>query len=162
MIRAKFTPNSHERPWLVSWTLQWLDAVDRQAGRVRSAPDTGDGQVEILLFVAALRQVIRGSEALLGPGHPAVREFHGSIPGAVDVRDMLEHFDAYLAGRGKLQNVDSKPWDVHFSTDEPTGGERVIHIGDRSVNVPEAAVAAKRLAWAAVDVETRSTGLVPD
>ena len=91
------------RAWLISWTYQWLDAVDRQAGRTLDMPDHGKGQVEILLFVGALRNVMRGAEAILGKDHAAVRSFYEAVPGAMDIRDMLEHFDEYVTGNGRLQ-----------------------------------------------------------
>jgi hypothetical protein len=49
---------------------------------------------EILLFVTALRNVVRGAEALLGYEHEAVKSFFYM---AVPTRrrcDVLEHFDA--------------------------------------------------------------------
>ena len=50
MSRNKPQPDERQSQAIVSWTYQWLDAVDRQAYRVFTAPKTGAGQVEILLF----------------------------------------------------------------------------------------------------------------
>ena len=44
------------------------------------------GQVEILLFVTALRNVVRGAEALLGYEHEAVKSFYMAVPNAKAVR----------------------------------------------------------------------------
>ena len=67
-----------------------------------------------------------------------------------DVRDMLEHFDLYLAGKGNLQGDDSEPWSVLFSSDEPNGGERKVHVGRFSIDVSSAAAARGLLARTAL------------
>jgi hypothetical protein len=61
MSRSKPEPDERQSQAIVSWTYQWLDAVDRQADRVFTALNTGAGQVEILLFAMALRNVLRGA-----------------------------------------------------------------------------------------------------
>ena len=143
---------SDQRAWLVSWTYQWLDAVDRQAQRVQSAPNNGMGQVEILLFVVALRNVLRGSEAILGRRHSAVCAFHRSVPAAKDIRDMLDHFDEYVLGAGRLQKGGPpSDWLVYYSSEHEVGGERAIHIDGHTLRVDEAAEAAKVLARAAIN-----------
>jgi hypothetical protein len=139
------------RAWIISWTFQWLDAVDRQAGRALDLPDHGKGQVEILLFVGALRNVLRGAEAILGKQHPAVRCFYEAVPGARDIRDMLEHFDEYVTGSGRLQKSESSDWLVYFSSDREEGGERTIHVGGRELDVETAALAARTLAVTALN-----------
>jgi hypothetical protein len=139
------------RAWITSWTFQWLDAVNRQAGRVLDVPDHGEGQVEILLFVGALRNVLRGAEAILGKEHAAVRSFYEAVPGAMDIRDMLEHFDEYVTGSGRLQKGKSPDWLVFYSSDREAGGERAIHVAGRELDVETAAAAAGTLAAAAMN-----------
>jgi hypothetical protein len=146
----------HQRLEIASWTYQWLDAVDKQAERVAEAPDNGGGQVEILLFVTALRNVVRGAEALLGYEHEAVKSFYQSVPNAKAVRDMLEHFDAYVRGIGSLQknrlteDLPVSQWRVYYSSNEPVGGERRIHVDGLELDVRAAATAAWPLAQAAL------------
>jgi hypothetical protein len=146
----------HQRLEIASWTYQWLDAVDRQAERVAEAPDNGSGQVEILLFVTALRNVVRGAEAVLGYDHVAVKRFDQSVPNARAVRDMLEHFDAYVRGIGNMQNQRKKAelplnaWRVYYSSNEPVGGERRIDVDGLELDVTAAASAAWPLAQAAL------------
>lgn len=135
------------RAWIISWTVQWLDAVERQAGRVLDAPGHGNGQIEILLFVGALRKVLRGAEAILGEEHAAVRSFYEAVPGATDIRDMLEHFDEYVTGSGRLQKGGSPDWLVSFSSDREVGGECAIHVDGRSLDVETAASQARTLRW---------------
>jgi hypothetical protein len=152
----------HQRLEIASWTYQWLDAVDKQAERVAQAPDNGAGQVEVLLFVTALRNVIRGAEAVLGSGHDAVKMFHRAVPNAKNVRDMLEHFDKYVAGLGNMQTARKKadlpvrPWLVSYSSDEPVGGERRIQVDGLELDVAVAASAARPLAQAALQAASIS------
>jgi hypothetical protein len=145
-------PIEYQRAEIGSWTMQWLEAVARQSERVAAAPNTGAGQVEILLFVTALRNVIRGAEKILGGDHEAVRAFHQAVPGAKDVRDMLEHFDAYVGGQGRLQERNAPQWIVSYSPTVLGGGEQIIHINeDYTLAVADAAAAARPLAFAALE-----------
>ena len=123
-----------QRAWLISWTCQWLDAVDRQAGRALDVPDPGKGQVEILLFVVALRNVLRGAEAILGKEHAAVRSFYEAVPGARDIRDMLEHFDEYVP-----EAVDSR------EASRPTGWCSSALIVRLAVNAPSTSMADRSM-----------------
>jgi hypothetical protein len=54
----------------------------RQHDRPTPVPD----RFEILLFVTALRNVVRGAEALLGYEHEAVKSFYMAVPNAKAVR----------------------------------------------------------------------------
>jgi hypothetical protein len=138
----------HQRLEIASWTYQGLHAVDKQAGQVAEAPDNGAEQVEILLFVTALRNVVRGAEALLGYEHEAVKSFYQAVPNARAVREMLEHFDAYVRGIGNLQmqrmseDLPVSQWRVYYSSNEPVGGERRIHVDGLELEVRAAATAA--------------------
>jgi hypothetical protein len=110
------------------WTHAWFVAVDRQSRRIREA-NFDDRQIEILMFVDALRNVVRGATSILGDGHPALEEFDAAMPDVKDARDMLEHFDEYVAGAGKLHGWGAAerriPWWVMFSGD---GDEHSITI----------------------------------
>ncbi|MCR4512958.1 hypothetical protein [Aeromicrobium sp. 50.2.37] len=84
----------------------WLEAAVRQARRVLKGT-LDDGQnVEFMLFSTALNNAMRGAKAVLGKDHPQVASFVSAVPDVQHIRDMLEHFDNYLTGEGRLQ---SKP-----------------------------------------------------
>ncbi|MGW8955768.1 hypothetical protein [Streptomyces sp. NPDC055709] len=93
-----------------AWT--WQNTVQLQLQRVLA----GDGWTTILdayQFVMALRMVLRGVEmtrqhltteparALLDEGLVA---FTAAVPGGKDARDVIEHFDEYTQGTGRLQH----------------------------------------------------------
>jgi hypothetical protein len=157
MSRKKPSPDERQSQAIVPWTYQWLEAVDRQAHRVFTAPNSGAGQIEILLFVMALRNLLRGAERILGAQHHEVSAFLKRVPNAKVIRDMLEHFDDYLIGSGDLQKNGEHTvrWNVSYSSDvldsdDPEIGERVIHINGRSLDVGWAAEAVRPLAQAAI------------
>src|SRR5690349_19370877 len=84
----------------------WLEAAVRQAQRVLEGT-LDDGQsVEFMLFCTALNNAARGAKAVLGKDHSQVAAFDAAARDGKHIRDMLEHFDNYLTGTGKLQ---SKP-----------------------------------------------------
>ncbi|MER6937592.1 hypothetical protein ABTX24_19340 [Nocardioides sp. NPDC127514] len=81
----------------------WLEASVRQAQRVLDGT-LDDGQnVEFMLFATALNNAARGAKAVLGRDHPQAAAFDAAVPDGKHIRDMLEHFDNYLTGTGKLQ-----------------------------------------------------------
>lgn len=84
----------------------WLEAAVRQAQRVLEASLDNGQSVEFMLFSTALNNAARGARAVLGKDHPQVAAFAAAVPDGKHIRDMLEHFDNYLTGTGKLQ---SKP-----------------------------------------------------
>lgn len=81
----------------------WLEAATRQAHRVLEGSLRDDQNVEFMLFASALNNAARGAKSILGEGHPRVRDFASAARDSKAIRDMLEHFDDYLAGTGKLQ-----------------------------------------------------------
>lgn len=84
----------------------WLEAAVRQAQRILEGT-LDDGQnVEFMLFATALNNAARGAKAVLGHDHAQVVAFEEAVRDGKHIRDMLEHFDNYLTGTGKLQ---SKP-----------------------------------------------------
>jgi hypothetical protein len=84
------------------------------------------------------------------------------VPNAKNVRDMLEHFDKYVAGIGNMQTARKKadlpvsPWLVSYGSDEPVGGERRIHVDGLELDVAAAASAARPLAQAALQAASIS------
>lgn len=93
--------SEHLGNW-VTWTFLWDQAVPRQADRILGA-EFEDAQVDVMLFADAPRNVLRGAERVLGKDHPAVQEFNSSVPVLVPIRNIYEHFDAYVEGRGRRQ-----------------------------------------------------------
>lgn len=108
--------------------------------------------VETVLYADAMRNVIRGAEAILGPDHAALRAFRKSVPAAVDIRDMLEHFDEYVMGTGKLQrqsHVDPD-WRV-FASGDISSTTRRLHIDKFVLELPAAHEALITLANVALE-----------
>jgi hypothetical protein len=85
-----------------TWTFIWDLAVQRQADRILGA-ELEDAQVDLMLFADALRNVLRGAERVLGIGSAAVQEFKVAVPDIEHVRNIYEHFDAYVEGKGFRQ-----------------------------------------------------------
>lgn len=56
-----------------------------------------------MLFAEALRNVLRGAERVLGRASVAVQTFKADVPDVEHVRDIYEHFDAYVEGKGHRQ-----------------------------------------------------------
>jgi hypothetical protein len=96
----------------------WCHAVEVQAIRI-FAEGNGmpDGpmtrQTDSYLFAIALRNLLRAA-ALLRNAAPksawssidrALNEFERKVPHAVDLRDVLDHFDDYARGKGELQKT---------------------------------------------------------
>ena len=108
--------------------LTWRHAVDVQALRVL-ADDTGmpDGpmtrQVDCYLFTFSLRNLRRSVELVrkVAPRSAwsgidkALNAFDGIAPDTLDLRGVLEHFDAYATGEGKLQDDASGPLVGYYS-----------------------------------------------
>lgn len=104
--------------WAI-WTHRWWLAAARQAQRILEAPSIGDRETEMLLFIDALRNATRGAERVLGAEHPDYQAFERQVPDVKALRDMLQHFDEYVAGKGWLRapatdEVES-PWMIMTS-----------------------------------------------
>ena len=93
--------SEHLGNW-ATWTFVWDQAVQRQGDRILGA-EFEDAQIDVMLFADALRNVLRGAERVLGKGHPAVRTFNATVPDLVHIRNIYEHFDAYVEGHGHRQ-----------------------------------------------------------
>ena len=94
----------------------WQQAVQVQSLRILSGGAAGytgpfTERVDAYLFVLALRNLIRAAswtrDSLESAGQAEARaaldRFDLAVPHAVSARDVLEHFDKYLAGVGNLQ-----------------------------------------------------------
>ncbi|MEU7613886.1 hypothetical protein [Micromonospora sp. NPDC049204] len=71
-----------------------------------------DRSADALLLMLSLRNLVRaadwGANTARGSAQEAARrqavaEFQQQLPNVVDARDVLEHFDDYATGRGRLQ-----------------------------------------------------------
>ena len=143
------TPEQRSR--LASWTYIWYTAANLAAESV-SGSGVGMSNAPLLLFVDSMRNVIRGAERLLGRDHPALRDFRAAVPDAVNVRDVVGHFDAYALGKGALQKKGLIRGDIaHFVSGRIDNEVRRIHVADFVVELPGALEALADLAQAALD-----------
>ena len=137
------------RSTLMSWFLQWWRAADLAAQMITPVLGSFDRQAAALLFATATRNVERAGAAIVGEDHPAMVAYHQAVPAVVDVRDMLEHFDAYLANTGKLQKKKTVTgFTVFFAHD---GQSLTLHVGGLSIRVEDARAAARQLMIAVED-----------
>lgn len=97
----------------------WSSALEQQRRRVLERPADRTGQsrvraeVDLYLFVLALRQFLRSAEKLveLDPQHRrALDEFRKAVPDMVLFRDVLTHYDEYEQGGGRHQPRDREPY----------------------------------------------------
>lgn len=111
----------------------WGQAVHRLVEAIEASSDNLASQVDAMLLAVAYRNVYRGAN--MAARHlprdranrlrAAMREADKLTPGAKSVRDMLEHFDEYETGAGRLQRpVDAKG---KRRLDEKLASEHLIH-----------------------------------
>jgi hypothetical protein len=89
----------------------WWGAMDLEAGRtLRAEPGPqakAETEIDGKLFVIALRNVIRAAELCRDHApevvDAALATFRERVPDATKVRNVIEHFDAYERGEGRLQ-----------------------------------------------------------
>ena len=129
--------------------LVWQRAVELAWQRTDVASfDARDQRVHLVNLVIATRNVLRISEVARDiPGvRAALDAFNRRVPRVKDVRDVLEHFDEYRRGKGRLQRA--SPFElsidvVHRGTDVGLrlGGGLEIVANDLFEAVLELAVA---------------------
>lgn len=134
----------------------WWRAVEVQGKRaldVQSVTNL-DARIEFYLFAIALRQLLRAVN-FCRPHEPAAIEaaiatFDSAVPHCVNLRDVIEHFDDYELGIGKLQRqrVLLKVPSDWFEHD---GTSTIFHLPPLHLDVAEALAAAEHLADAAMD-----------
>jgi hypothetical protein len=89
----------------------WGRAVFRLSDDITASRDDVDDQVNAMLLAVAYRNVRRAAEmaahhlpeSAASQLRQAMEDSDTLAPEALAVRDMLEHFDEYQRGRGKLQ-----------------------------------------------------------
>jgi hypothetical protein len=92
-------------------------------------------QAQAMLLILALRNLLRAAEMAVHYANKpegenlgrALSRFKAAMPDLVTARDMLDHFDDYLQGKGRRRDI----YDVLF---ERTAGRYVIHIGPASID----------------------------
>lgn len=87
---------------------RWRTALELQDKRIRSAEDQLCRQIDTDLYALVLRNLVRAVEyaANLTKNddiQKALKIFKEAVPGWINVRNFLEHFDEYAQGKGKLQ-----------------------------------------------------------
>lgn len=101
-------PANEERRRVSALLSFWLDAAELQRDRiVENAGDGNRDRADAAFFAIAIRNVVRAAD-LARDYEPAsvpqaLGAFDSAVPGAVKVRDVLEHFDDYERGKGRLQ-----------------------------------------------------------
>lgn len=144
---------------------RWARATDMQAERVLGPVGGGNKQADALLFCLSLNNLIRAAGLAVQLKVPLADEvldsFLGSFPDAKSVRDIIEHFDDYELGIGKLQNSAPSPSGsvFSFSQEHPSGSYR-IHLFSLgvSLDVRAARGAARTLAQEILSGLERQTG----
>ena len=87
---------------------RWRVGLELQDKRIRESSDRVLAQIDLELYALILRNLIRAVEYADGLTdgieiRKALEEFKKSVPGWLNVRDFIEHFDEYAQGNGKLQ-----------------------------------------------------------
>lgn len=151
---------------LAGQVLKWAEAVDLQSQRILDPTvTTMNAIVDPNLMLLALRNLVRAAEAAANHTTDqritdAVDTFKASLPGVVDMRDVVEHFDAYLEGRGKLQKRLRSPTGLpYFETFQRQPGVFQLMVTPKfTLNVGDAAEAAIKMATDVL-VALTSTGV---
>jgi hypothetical protein len=153
----------------------WHRAVTLQAERIlRPHASHMEQQTDAYLFVQAVRQVLRGADLMLRglDGDPraevveqAIADFNLAVPDAKDARDVLDHFDDYARGVGKLSHPDiknPKEREVRSSAESAaqftifyekgSDGHYTLHVGDLIIDIAGARDAASTLAKSVLGV----------
>jgi hypothetical protein len=95
--------------------VRWSSVVALVGQRLRLVEDEHPilNQADAFMFAWALRNTVRAAElchrGAEGEPHDAIGRalalFHKEVPDCVHIRDVIEHFDAYELGDGKLQRA---------------------------------------------------------
>lgn len=100
------------------------------------------------MYIGALRDLLRAClmAAHLPAAQHAVDRFVAEVPGLKDARDMLEHFDDYESGRGRLQHRAGAQEAGLLLFYESDGSTKRVHVGDLVLDIGASSEAAERLA----------------
>lgn len=151
---------------LAAWTHMWMVAATQTLGHLEDSWDDDEPLSSIgardalcLVVIDAVRNVYRGARAALPHDAEALARFEEALPQLVRIRDFFEHFDEYVAGRGRVQrDADTLPdhrvgMELRRSASDGAGGHSMtfaVREGEEHAKYevsPRAAVrAAQRLA----------------
>lgn len=170
------TVGADQRPWLrtehgatIGHTEAWCwgRTVRLQLRRILHEDDGETGIIDARQLVMALRMVLRGAQmsrahlttdagrAILDEGLAA---FTAAVPGGKEARDVIEHFDEYTQGIGRLQQPartrprlpdeeQAQRFHIDFRRDNGGNGQQrpVLIVGPYPIDLITAADAAARL-----------------
>lgn len=132
------------------------DAAYLYAGAVKFqaqsllAPDPPEAPAGFSDLRSAARQARAAEMALYYAEEPerrnleaAIERFQLALPDLVSARNMLEHFDDYLAGKGRKPRV----YDVRFKR---AGPRYVVHVGELCIDAATASEEARHLSGNAI------------
>jgi hypothetical protein len=159
----------------ISGLLAWSMAVLTTSNRLLTGSQTRiDRSADALLLMLSLRNLVRaaewGANTARGAGQEAARrqavaEFRQQLPNVVDARDVLEHFDDYATGRGRLQQravqqgQDAAKYSFAVAVD---GNAVVIAVGAYRFDVRSIRDACRELAIVILSMEEQfDTGETP-
>lgn len=116
-------------------------------------------QAQAMLLVLALRNLLRAAEMALEYAEAPERDniakaldrFRKAFPDLVTARDMLEHFDDYLTGKGRKPHL----YDVLF---ERTASRYFIHVGPITIDAATALEESRHLSGNAITAAWRDWG----
>lgn len=134
---------SLERAFIEDRILFWHGAVELQRERI-AAHDfrTWIGRLEVdgAFFAMALRNTVRAVRMardqlreIKSVVDPALDRFEANVPDWKNVRDVAEHFDEYMFGKGRLQ-ADGVRTDPAYLT-RAAPGELLLTIGELELDV---------------------------
>lgn len=116
------------REELAGWTHSWSTAASLAFTSIESIPigrsespasATGQRDAMAMVLVTAAQNVRRGAEALLGRGNAVIHRRHKEGKVLRQIRNYLEHFDAYLEGSGNRQRKYHKKDGAALDLDTP-------------------------------------------
>lgn len=101
-----------ERGYIAYAVAEWEHATRAQYDRfTRALPH--EGWVEASLFLVAVRNLIRAAKMarkMSDAVQPALDRFNATVPNAVRLRNILEHFDEYQETPIELTQDGSRSW----------------------------------------------------
>lgn len=162
---------------LVFWATATLNSAERVLSentqspwpaRDTSLPDERTRSADAALMVLAMRNLLRAA-TFVGrqlewraafDADAVLQRFNDQMPGVVDARDALEHFDEYAIGDGRLQRSNMVPYEFRLtrSEDGPVVSVGPIQIGVLRAREECRALVVSVLAVMALIDETKGDG----
>jgi hypothetical protein len=135
-------------PFTLLWQLEI--AFEAMALQYERLCESARYRPDAYLFAVALAQVVKAAEITDGAlgsveTRAALKSFRAAFPHATDVRNVVEHWEAYAEGKGRLQKRGGfGPVDL-LNVTENKRRELVLEVGPLKLNIRQAAWAARRL-----------------